>query len=159
MPHQIAMQLSLVLSQFRKAWRALLRHLHACRGLITATLHLVNREFGELADDFVTLGLLPAGSDKDVIAPALTGVFSEAVAGGVSNISFGELSGNLGRTMYQYSFRIPPFYTLLVRSLTVLEVSVSSSLSVETWLSFVAFLAAHCVASRMLVMEQHARPL
>lgn len=91
------------------------------RGLITATLHLVNREFGELADDFVTLGLLPAGSDKDVIAPALTGVFSEAVAGGVSNISFGELSGNLGRTMYQYSFRIPPFYTLLVRSLTVLE--------------------------------------
>ncbi|KAK9810801.1 hypothetical protein WJX73_008900 [Symbiochloris irregularis] len=91
------------------------------RSLITATLHLVNREFGELADDFVQLGLLPPGSDREAIVPALTGVFSEAVAGGVSNISFGQLSGNLGRTMYQYSFRIPPFYTLLVRSLTVLE--------------------------------------
>lgn len=93
------------------------------RGLIQATLHLVNREFMELADDFVTLGLLPPESDPDQIVPALTDVFAEAVAGGVSNISFGELSGNLGRTMYQYSFRIPPFYTLLVRSLTVLEVS------------------------------------
>ena len=28
--------------------------------------------------------------------PALTGVFAEALRGGVSNLSFGELSGNLG---------------------------------------------------------------
>ena len=32
---------------------------HAPRGLIRATLHLVNREFEALADDFVTLGMLP----------------------------------------------------------------------------------------------------
>jgi aarF domain-containing kinase len=30
-------------------------------------------------------------------------------------------SGDLGRTMYRFSFRIPPYYTLLVRSLSVLE--------------------------------------
>ena len=30
-----------------------------CRGLMRATLHLVNREFEALADDFVTLGMLP----------------------------------------------------------------------------------------------------
>ena len=87
----------------------------------------MNREFVELADDFVTLGLLPAGSDRNVIVPALTEVFSEAIAGGVSNISFGQLSGNLGRTMYQYSFRIPAYYTLLVRSLTVLEAGAQSA--------------------------------
>lgn len=40
-----------------------------------------------------------------------------AMAEGVSNISFGELSGNLGAAMYQYSFRIPAYYTLLVRCL------------------------------------------
>jgi hypothetical protein len=28
-----------------------------------------------------------------------------------------------GRTMYQFQFQIPPYYTLLVRSLSVLEVS------------------------------------
>ena len=35
----------------------------------------MNREFASLADDFMTLGLLPPGSDKDTIVPALTGVF------------------------------------------------------------------------------------
>ena len=39
-----------------------------------------------------------------------------ALSEGVSNISFGELSGNLGAAMYQYSFRIPAYYTLLVRT-------------------------------------------
>lgn len=91
------------------------------RGLIRATLHLVNREFGALADDFITLGLLPPGSDRATIVPALTSVFQGALAKGVSNISFGELSSSLGTTMYQYSFQIPSYYTLLVRSLSVLE--------------------------------------
>jgi predicted unusual protein kinase regulating ubiquinone biosynthesis (AarF/ABC1/UbiB family) len=48
-------------------------------------------------------------------------VFQTALAGGVSNISFSTLSADLGRTMYKYSFRLPPYYTLLVRSLSVLE--------------------------------------
>ncbi|PNW73593.1 hypothetical protein CHLRE_13g565260v5 [Chlamydomonas reinhardtii] len=89
--------------------------------LMTATLHLVNREYGRLAEDFVALGLLPPGTDRESVMPALTGVFSEALQGGVSNLSFGTLSSNLGVTMYKYSFRIPPYYTLLVRSLSVLE--------------------------------------
>lgn len=45
------------------------------RGLIRATLHLVNREFEALADDFITLGLLPPGADQETIVPALTAVF------------------------------------------------------------------------------------
>ena len=40
--------------------------------LIRATLHLVNREFEALADDFIELGLLPPGSNRDEIVPALT---------------------------------------------------------------------------------------
>ena len=43
-----------------------------CSGLIRATLHMVNREFGELAADFISLGLLPPGADRDAIVPALT---------------------------------------------------------------------------------------
>lgn len=91
------------------------------RGLIQATLHLVNREYTSLADDFITLGMLPADSDKDKIVPALTSVFAQALAGGVNNLSFGDLSANLGRTMYEFKFQIPSYYTLLVRSLSVLE--------------------------------------
>lgn len=91
------------------------------QGLIQATLHLVNREYQSLADDFITLGMLPEDSDREQIVPALTSVFAKALEGGVNNLSFGDLSGNLGRTMYQYKFQIPSYYTLLVRSLSVLE--------------------------------------
>ena len=56
------------------------------------------------------------------MVPALTRVFSNALAGGVSNVSFSDLSADLSRTMYEFKFRIPPYYTLLVRTLSVLEV-------------------------------------
>lgn len=43
------------------------------QALIRATLHLVNREYERLAEDFVVLGLLPQGTDMDDVIPALTG--------------------------------------------------------------------------------------
>ncbi|KAJ6335909.1 hypothetical protein OIU78_012501 [Salix suchowensis] len=65
-------------------------------GFIEACLHLVNRDFEALAKDFVTLGLLPPTSDKEGVTKALTGVLQNAVAKGVSNISFGDLFGKFG---------------------------------------------------------------
>ena len=120
-----------------------------CRGLIRATLHMVNREFQELANDFETLGLLPAGSDKDQVVPALSSVFEKALAGGVSNMSFGTLSGDLGKTMYQFKFRIPSYYTLLVRSLSVLEVGLSHFLPI--------WFCTHSTRSRLRLSVLKAR--
>ncbi|XP_043719963.1 uncharacterized aarF domain-containing protein kinase At1g71810, chloroplastic isoform X1 [Telopea speciosissima] len=90
-------------------------------GFIEACLHLINRDFDALAKDFVTLGLLPPTAQKDTVTEALTDVFQNAVAKGVRNISFGDLLGNLGRTMYKFKFRIPSYFSLVIRSLAVLE--------------------------------------
>ncbi|CAL0333366.1 unnamed protein product [Lupinus luteus] len=90
-------------------------------GFIEACLHLVNRDFDALAKDFVTLGFLPATADKEAVTKALTGVFQNAVSKGIRNISFGDLLGNLGTTMYKFKFRIPSYFSLVVRSLAVLE--------------------------------------
>ncbi|XP_047062480.1 uncharacterized aarF domain-containing protein kinase At1g71810, chloroplastic [Lolium rigidum] len=90
-------------------------------GFIEACLHLVNRDFDGLAKDFITLGLLPATAQKDEVTKALTGVFESAVNKGVQNISFGDLSGNLGQTMYKFKFQIPSYFSLVIRSLAVLE--------------------------------------
>ncbi|GMN60587.1 hypothetical protein TIFTF001_029676 [Ficus carica] len=90
-------------------------------GFIEACLHLVNRDFDALAKDFVTLGLLPPTADKEAVTKALTGVFQNAVAKGVRNISFGDLLGNLGFTMYKFKFRLPSYFSLVIRSLAVLE--------------------------------------
>lgn len=90
-------------------------------GFIEACLHLVNRDYDALAKDFVTLGLLPPTADKEAVTKALTGVFRDAVGRGVRNISFGDLLGNLGTTMYKFKFRIPSYFSLVIRSLAVLE--------------------------------------
>ncbi|KAG6495392.1 hypothetical protein ZIOFF_043195 [Zingiber officinale] len=90
-------------------------------GFIQACLHLVNRDFDALSNDFVILGLLPPTAQKDEVAKALTGVFQNAVNKGVRNISFGDLSGNLGQTMYKFKFQIPSYFSLVIRSLAVLE--------------------------------------
>ncbi|GJN01582.1 hypothetical protein PR202_ga18859 [Eleusine coracana subsp. coracana] len=81
-------------------------------GFIEACLHLVNRDFDALAKDFITLGLLPPTAQKGEVTKALTGVFENAVNKGVQNISFGDLSGNLGRTMYKFKFQIPSYFSL-----------------------------------------------
>ncbi|XP_021300079.1 uncharacterized aarF domain-containing protein kinase At1g71810, chloroplastic isoform X4 [Herrania umbratica] len=96
-------------------------------GFIEACLHLVNRDFDALSKDFVTLGLLPPTVEKEAVTKALTGVFQGAVAKGVRNISFSDLLGNLGTTMYKYKFRIPSYFSLVIRSLAVLEgIAISS---------------------------------
>ncbi|XP_039053656.1 uncharacterized aarF domain-containing protein kinase At1g71810, chloroplastic isoform X2 [Hibiscus syriacus] len=96
-------------------------------GFIEACLHLVNRDFVALSKDFVTLGLLPPTAEKEAVSKALTGVFQDAVAKGVRNISFGDLLGNLGTTMYKFKFRIPSYFSLVIRSLAVLEgIAISS---------------------------------
>ncbi|KAK1405067.1 putative aarF domain-containing protein kinase [Heracleum sosnowskyi] len=90
-------------------------------GFIEACLHLINRDYDELAKDFVSLGLIPPGSDKDAVSEALTGLFTNAIANGVDNVSFGDLFANLGKTMYKFKFRIPSYFSLVIRSLAVLE--------------------------------------
>ncbi|XP_039114031.1 uncharacterized aarF domain-containing protein kinase At1g71810, chloroplastic [Dioscorea cayenensis subsp. rotundata] len=90
-------------------------------GFIEACLHLVNRDFDALAKDFITLGLLPPTAQKDEVTKALTDVFQNAVNKGVRNVSFGDLSGNLGQTMYKFKFQIPSYFSLVIRSLAVLE--------------------------------------
>ncbi|VFQ85529.1 unnamed protein product [Cuscuta campestris] len=49
------------------------------------------------------------------------GVFRDVVAKGVQNISFGDFLKDLGINMYKFKFRIPPYFSLVIRSLAVLE--------------------------------------
>ena len=118
-------------------------------GLIKAAAHLVNREFDALANDFRQLGFLPPDADLEAATPALTGVFKDAVTLGIRNLSFTQLSGNLGRTMYQYGFRIMPFYYLVIRCLAMLE-----GIAVKNDPNFKVLGAAYpFIAERMLLDE------
>ena len=68
--------------------------------------------------------MLPPDVDQAKIAPALTSqlqLFMGADKDAISDVSFSTLTLTLSKTMHEYQFRIPPYYTLIIRSLAVLE--------------------------------------
>ena len=90
-------------------------------GLIQAVVHLVNRNFGKLSKDFVTLGFLAEDVNLDPIVPAFESVFSQALEVGVNRMDFKAVTDDMSGVMYKFPFRVPPYYALIIRSLVTLE--------------------------------------
>ena len=57
-------------------------------GLIQAVVHLVNRNFEKLSEDFVALGFLDKNVDLRPIVPAFESVFETAVDNSVTTLAF-----------------------------------------------------------------------
>jgi predicted unusual protein kinase regulating ubiquinone biosynthesis (AarF/ABC1/UbiB family) len=90
-------------------------------GLIESIVHLVNRDFGALAKDYVRLGFLDPSVDLEAITPALAGVFNEALGAGVAELNFKNITDQLSQIMYDYPFEVPAYYAMIIRSLVTLE--------------------------------------
>ncbi|MEI7952396.1 MAG: AarF/ABC1/UbiB kinase family protein [Synechococcaceae cyanobacterium ELA182] len=90
-------------------------------GLIQAVVHLVNRNFGALSKDFVSLGFLGEEVDLEPIVPAFEKVFGQALEMGVSRMDFKAVTDDLSGVMFRFPFRVPPYYALIIRSLVTLE--------------------------------------
>ena len=90
-------------------------------GLIQAVVHLVNRNFGKLSKDFVSLGFLAEDVNLEPIVPAFENVFGQAIEMGVSRMDFKAVTDDLSGVMYRFPFRVPPYYALIIRSLVTLE--------------------------------------
>jgi len=90
-------------------------------GLIQAVVHLVNRNFEKLSEDFVALGFLDKNVDLKPIVPAFESVFETAVDMGVSRMDFKSVTDDMSSIMYKFPFQLPPYYALIIRSLITLE--------------------------------------
>ncbi|HEY9619264.1 MAG TPA: AarF/ABC1/UbiB kinase family protein [Crinalium sp.] len=90
-------------------------------GLIEAVVHMVNRDFEGLAHDYVKLEFLTPDTDLTPIIPALSNVFSNALGASVSELNFKSITDQLSELMYEYPFRVPAYYALIIRSLVTLE--------------------------------------
>jgi len=90
--------------------------------MIEAIAHLLNRDYTEIGQDFINLDFIPRGTDTTPIVPALTKVFDVALAGGgAKSINFQELAADLAQITFDYPFRIPPYFALVIRAISVLE--------------------------------------
>ncbi|HEY9888269.1 MAG TPA: AarF/UbiB family protein, partial [Candidatus Obscuribacterales bacterium] len=90
-------------------------------GLIEAVVHMVNRDFEGLAGDYVKLEFLTPDTDLTPIIPALAEVFSNALGASVAELNFKSITDEFSALMYEYPFRVPAYYALIIRSLVTLE--------------------------------------
>ncbi len=90
-------------------------------GLIQAVVHLVNKNFDKLSQDFVKLGFLSKEVNLEPIVPAFQDVFINAVELGVSKMDFKSVTDDMSGVMYKFPFQLPPYYALIIRSLLTLE--------------------------------------
>lgn len=90
-------------------------------GLIEAIVHLVNRDFESLAHDYVQLEFLDEGTDLRPIIPALANVFGNALGASVAELNFKSITDQMSEIMYEFPFRVPAYYALIIRSLVTLE--------------------------------------
>ena len=91
-------------------------------GMIEAISHLIHRDYSEIGNDFVKLDFIPKGVDTTPIVPALSRVFEAALAGGgAKSINFQELAADLAEITFKFPFRIPPYFALVIRAISVLE--------------------------------------
>lgn len=91
-------------------------------GILEAIVHLINRDYRQIGKDFQRLDFIPEGVDVKPIEPALSRVFDAALkGGGAGSINFNDLSADLAEITFDYPFRIPPYFALVIRAISVLE--------------------------------------
>ena len=90
-------------------------------GIIEAVMHMVNRDFESLARLYVRLGFIPPDTDLAPLVAALNRALPDVLDASVSELNFKSVINKLGSVMYKFPFRLPPYYTAIIRCLGVLE--------------------------------------
>ena len=98
--------------------------------MVSAIIHLGNKNFDALTDDFINLGFLPADVDRAVVTPVTQRILSPYVYGGgganafknmSEDYSFQQVTQDLLTAQLEIPFAIPAYIALLARAIAILE--------------------------------------
>jgi len=89
--------------------------------LVDSVVHLINKDYLNLTSDFVKLGFLTADTDISPIIPAMESVLGEIIGESVGNFNFKTITDSFSELMYDYPFRVPAKFALIIRSLVTEE--------------------------------------
>lgn len=120
--------------------------------LVDALVHLVNKDYIDLAEDFVKLGFLTPDTNITPIVPALEAVLGNAIGKNVADFNFRTITDEFSELMYEYPFRVPAKFALIIRSLVTQE-GIALSLNPNFKIVEVAY---PYVAQRLLTGESPA---
>lgn len=94
---------------------------HTKETIAGSVVHLINKDYLALTQDFVELGFLTPDIDISPIIPALDRVLGNAIGESVGNFNFKTITDEFSELMFQYPFRVPAQFSLIIRSLVTQE--------------------------------------
>ncbi|CAI5489533.1 unnamed protein product [Closterium sp. Naga37s-1] len=123
------------------------------QAMLAAVAHLVNGEWSMLAADLAAMDVLKPTTDRRALTMALEEAFGRgrqrgAASGGAPTMQFGQVTSELWRMALRFRFRLPPYYTLVLRSLASLE-----GIGVAVDPSFRVFASAYPYVVRRLLTD------
>ncbi|MGB7443063.1 MAG: AarF/ABC1/UbiB kinase family protein [Coleofasciculaceae cyanobacterium] len=94
---------------------------HTKEAIASSVVYLINKDYVSLASIFVKLGFLTPDIDIMPIVPALETVLGEAIGESVGSFNFQTITDKFSELMYDYPFRVPAKFALIIRSLITQE--------------------------------------
>ncbi|NEP57218.1 MAG: AarF/ABC1/UbiB kinase family protein [Symploca sp. SIO2G7] len=94
---------------------------HTKETIASSVVYLINKDYQNLATSFIKLGFLSPQTDIQPIIPALEAVLGKAVGKSVGNFNFKTITDKFSELMYDYPFRVPAKFALIIRSLVTQE--------------------------------------
>ncbi len=89
--------------------------------IASSVVQLINQDYDALARDFVQLGFLTPDTNIQPIIPALERVLGNAIGQSVGDFNFKTITDDFSELMYEYPFRVPAKFALIIRSLITQE--------------------------------------
>ncbi|XP_068652575.1 uncharacterized protein [Aristolochia californica] len=90
--------------------------------MLASILHIVNSDWASLVYDLTEMDVVRPGTNLRLIALELENTLgSVALKDGIPDVKFSRVLGKIWSLALKYHFRMPPYYTLLLRSLASFE--------------------------------------
>ncbi|RTL44151.1 MAG: AarF/ABC1/UbiB kinase family protein [Candidatus Melainabacteria bacterium] len=118
--------------------------------LVSALVHVIQRDYRGLIDDFVGMGFLSDDVDRDALFADLSPIVEARFADGMNKVRFRKMLFDFSEVCYRYPFRLPTDFTYVMRALLTLE---GVALSINPQFNFID--AAMPYAQR-LVLKNNA---
>lgn len=117
--------------------------------LVDALVHTINRDYEPLVQDFLKLEFLMPGTDLAPIVPALGELLGDIIDANVRDFNFKTATDRFSELMYEYPFRVPPNFALIIRSVATLE-----GLALSLFPDFKLVAVAYPYVARRLLMDE-----
>jgi predicted unusual protein kinase regulating ubiquinone biosynthesis (AarF/ABC1/UbiB family) len=120
--------------------------------LVDSVVHLINRDYEQLGNDYVRLGFLRPNEQMAPIVAALESVLGDIMSEKVGDFNFKVVTDRFSKIMYEYPFSLPAKFALIIRSVVTQE-GVALSLNPDFKIVQVAY---PYIARRLLTDESQS---